>query len=396
MDYTTIPRALIYRERRNVEEFAEEADVNSVIIDNMFDSNYFGSADAKSRVLTCFNTAYYLCTLILHCEKRPEWNFARFCDIACCDQNKSRASQAFTLSLVYIFLNNTYYENSCKKLLKKLEDFLAVNYLIRGDLMLKDYSFRDVCIDLQMNFTDDCLVLEEFLPRVIDQDTIHDVMKRNQFNWVCFSNYYEERTVRDIVDSLGQTPEEKHNVINMLRKAAHDFYSADNPYLETVNELLDTLDDSFCYKQKESCGTIISRSETEEPKNSKIIGSYEARIQELQKENAELREQNEQLQQMVKTSSDNSETKRLKEERTAMLMEMLKPAFYGDADYARGFLKEIDGRDNQGVTDVARQWLKNRKIVPSKKGRYIWSVLRTAKLYDATEQNWTAAMRKPI
>ena len=124
MDYIDFPRKLVYRERRGLEDFVEEHEENTFFIDNMLDSYYFSSANGKERALRCFNTAYYLCTIILQCKNRPEWNFAKYCDIAYCEEKGNDVNQSFTLSLVYIFLTHTYYEVSCKKLLKKLNDYL--------------------------------------------------------------------------------------------------------------------------------------------------------------------------------------------------------------------------------------------------------------------------------
>ena len=91
-----------------------------------------------------------------------------------------------------------------------------------------------------------------------------------------------------------------------------------------------------------------------------------------------------------------TELDRLKKLHEDMLVELLKPVFYNIEEDARRFLRRIEGLDNQGVTDVARQFLKENKITPSKKGRPIWLYLHAAKLYTATEQNWTAAMRKEL
>lgn len=88
------------------------------------------------------------------------------------------------------------------------------------------------------------------------------------------------------------------------------------------------------------------------------------------------------------------ELNRIKEKHEDTLVALLKPAFFNIEDDAREFLSRIHGLDNQGVTDVAWQFLHDKKITPSKKGRFIWNVLTAAKLYNATEQNWTAALRK--
>ena len=85
---------------------------------------------------------------------------------------------------------------------------------------------------------------------------------------------------------------------------------------------------------------------------------------------------------------------RIKEIHENTLVVLLKPAFYNIEDDARDFLRRIQGLDNQGVTDVARQFYHDKKISESKKGRFIWRILTAAKMYDRVEQNWTAALRK--
>ena len=109
MDFTTIPRQLIYKDKYSLEEITEIDEVNVQLIDKMLENKYFDIADAKQRVLRCFNTAYYICTLILLCDKKPEWNLQFYSNIAYCNDKGNKIYQSFTLSLVYIFLKHTYY-----------------------------------------------------------------------------------------------------------------------------------------------------------------------------------------------------------------------------------------------------------------------------------------------
>lgn len=153
MDLTKIPRELIYRERRSLEDFAAENEVNALFIDNMLNTIYFGSADAKDRALRCFNTAYYICTLILKCEIRPEWNFAKYCDIAFCNVKGNGVYQAFTLSLVAIFLKHAYYKATSEKLENKLDDFLTSHFIGEFDPIKGNYYYIDAYNDL-LKFVD--------------------------------------------------------------------------------------------------------------------------------------------------------------------------------------------------------------------------------------------------
>lgn len=303
MDYTKIPRDLIYRERRSLEEFAEEQEENVLFIDNMLDSYYFSSADGKERALRCFNTAYYLCTLILLSDKHPDWNFSLYCDIAYCGDRINKVHQSFTLSLVYIFLTHTYYEVPCKKFLDKLDIFF-VNYknaLVKNDPFLKDYTYKDVCNDLLKNTPDDLLIAEEFKPRVIDRECIDDVMSDREFNWVKFTNYWKERNVREIVGALGITEDEKHNVVEMLRQSSHGFYSAgcnDNP--EQVDAMLNNIDEEIRLQFNSEAEQALVEAKIEELQNQGDVRPLQARIAELEKEQKEKNELLEAAQQRIK------------------------------------------------------------------------------------------------
>ena len=124
------------------------------------------------------------------------------------------------------------------------------------------------------------------------------------------------------------------------------------------------------------------------------ISSEVSRIKELEAENSALRQQ---LKEQTAKGNDllKEEFERLKQKREDMIVELLLPAFYNiDAD-ARSFVRKIDnGMDSEGVAEVTRQFLQEKKITPSKKGRDIWKVLHAAKLYDRVEQSWTREMRK--
>ena len=65
MEYTTIPRSLIYKDRDNLNEFGVKTPgtVNYYLFSNLKDI-YMASDRAKELILRCFNNTYYICTLI--------------------------------------------------------------------------------------------------------------------------------------------------------------------------------------------------------------------------------------------------------------------------------------------------------------------------------------------
>lgn len=269
MDYTLFRRQLIYKNRTSLEELADEHEEITFLIDNMLDNFYFSSADGKDRALRCFNTAYYLCTLILLCESRPEWYFARYCDIAYCGVKDNKVYQSFTLSLVYIFLTHTYYEVQCEKLLKKMEAFFDKfgNALVWNDLLLDDYTYRDVYNDLLKNAPEDFLIGEEFSPRKIDRDIFIEVDGPGDV-WSKLTNNYDRKEIRKIVDSLGKNEEEKHLLIELISRDARRYYSASGGYYhETVKPMLDEMDEWIFHEYNDEALQELSEAELAEMKH---------------------------------------------------------------------------------------------------------------------------------
>ena len=252
MDYTKIPRQLIYRERKSLEEFAEEDEANVLIIDNMLDSYYFSKSDAKNRALKCYNSAYYICTLIKLSGDRPEWNFTIYCDIAYCNDSGNKVKQAFTFALVYIFLTDHPCWKASEKLIGKMKKFMTdiPQFLVLNDPFLKNKCYMDVCSDLLKDAPDDFSISEAFAPRVIDKVAVGEIMLAREINWPHLVNYFEERRVRELVNALGRTEEEKHNVLDIFEQAAKDFYSGsyENDYPQQVFNLLGNIHNEVSYE----------------------------------------------------------------------------------------------------------------------------------------------------
>lgn len=66
MDYTQVPRALIYKHRTTLNDFGvrDEGTFNNYIFTQMRKMTLLRCGDAKEIALRCFNNAYYICTLI--------------------------------------------------------------------------------------------------------------------------------------------------------------------------------------------------------------------------------------------------------------------------------------------------------------------------------------------
>ena len=179
---------------------------------------------------------------------------------------------------------------------------------------------------------------------------------------------------------------------SMYRWTHNDFKGSDSS-VDWLNNNIKSVNNQI----KNTYGYLSTLEDDAENTDSRFE-ELEAENKRLSEKNKELEEENEQLKEenasTKKDESLKSELNRLKAIHEDTLVALLKPAFYNSDADARDFIRRINGLDNQGVTDVARQFLQDRKITPSKKGRFIWNILTAAKLYDCVEQNWTTALRK--
>lgn len=183
MDYTKIPRELIYRDRKSLEEFIEGNNLNALIVDNMQEVQVLMIDDFEARALTCMNAAYYICTLMM-LEEHPEWRLPFFIDYPRkLEKNHTAKYQVVVLSLVVIFLEhfNEQWQGSHQKLMSKFEDFIKNNIHESGMVDIHgvglereklDYIYDDLKCGTNQDFV---LSEKEFAPRFIDDEDINGV-----------------------------------------------------------------------------------------------------------------------------------------------------------------------------------------------------------------------------
>ena len=299
MDYTTIPRSLIYRDRRSMEEFgAYDSDsIMRPLAEAMLRMDFIQYSDSEKRALWCLNNAFYICTMIL-LETDPRWRLSKYKSIAMPKWNyRPEEFQVLTLSLAGLLLSRL--EKSLKLLSKKGQ---TRNHFI--SLMLEEdgnfnYIFKQLFERLKKDpYISDTIPNSTFYPRVIDKECIHDVMCDTNFNWVKFTNYWEERSVRDIVKAFGATEDEKHNVVDILRQSSHGFYAAGcNDRPEQVDAMLADIDEEIHLQFNPDIDKDLAETPTEELK-------YQGEVRHLQEKIAVLETQ---LSNYHKTDNGNSE-----------------------------------------------------------------------------------------
>lgn len=248
MDYTKVPRSLIYRERRSFEEFGayEEKSITGLFVDELlkFESDEY--PDTEKNALWCLNNAYYICTMFF-LEKDPRPRTRQYKIIATPKMSDTCISEKFgsaTLSMVILLLQNleeplTEYQKETKTKLLTLITTDVSNEPTR--------IFNSFCKRIYVDKSKYKIISSSlYTPRIINKETVHDVMIEENFSWTRFTNYFEERSIRDIVASFGTTEEEKHNVVDILRQASHGFYAMGfNDRPEQVDRLLAEIDNEI-------------------------------------------------------------------------------------------------------------------------------------------------------
>lgn len=452
MDYTKLPRSLIYKDRTDLKNFGVQVieTVNQQIFFNL--KQLFMATDrAKELILRCFNNAYYICTIIPF-EDFPETQVAEYekllmkgdsydleevCAVSmamvckllpACDARWRSENNDLINSINYRFTHYQWMNSGARKSFEFMEEkhntnnlFLPPNEFAPRDIIEVIETFSVSYLQDYAEYICERLVLiEDSRKRMYGadmaiakiKDYIRNLCEEYEYNPKkdCFK--YSGPEGMPIIRDL--TNEERVRKFYKKSKEAIDYYTKHYP-----NE-----DDSHPEQQTDSTSVIPGNEKliAENEQLKEQLAQFVSQVKELVKDNAELKDIKQQLADAQETiyeqaqtiqelkdeieelekeddsskSSENleSELNRIKEIHENTLVALLKPAFFNIENDARDFLRRIQGLDNQGVTDVAWQFLHDNKITPSKKGRFIWTVLKAANLYNATEQNWTGALRK--
>ena len=383
MDYTKIPHALIYYERRSLEEFFASNPMNEKLVDNISEV-YYMQKDFKERALKCMNTAYFICTLIMK-EFHPEWSFDTYCEIACCKDKDIDIHQAVTLSLVYDYLKGIE-DGKIKKLKSKLDDFLRSPFrLIQyGDPFLNDYSYLSALNQVENGLTSYSVDEKDFAFRFIDKDAVHDALSDSDFNWPKFTSFWDERRLRDIVMKLGNTKEEKYNMIDLLFETSKGFYYTKgyNPNIEEVEKKLKKIReeinrhfnpniDEERITKKSNTGAENSTANIDTDKQKNRIGELEGQVRSLQRKLQEANQIIEEYRQPVEELTAEQKV------RMAFALQLLRAAGLSDEILNQNKSKVAKiihlltniGANNNGAyspTQICQNWLVDKNYYPER------------------------------
>ena len=83
---------------------------------------------------------------------------------------------------------------------------------------------------------------------------------------------------------------------------------------------------------------------------------------------------------------------RLDEEKR-VVVNRLKPMFFGNEREATRFLASIRGMRPTQITDLVNLWVSERKISDLSRKRDLWQVLHDYGVYTRSESNWNSQVK---
>ena len=408
MDYTSVPRALIYEDRRSLEDFDayEEGSITRPFLDELLKFGSDSYPNIEENALWCLNNAFYICTMIL-LEKDPRPRIYQYKKVATREYIKDRFISdkywSAVLSMVILLLQRL------ETPLTRFQDEARQNLL-----GLIDKNTNNDCVKTFNCFSkrvkDDTSISQKipnslFTPRGIDKETVIDVINDDDFDWDVFTEEWRERRLREIVKTFGTTEEEKHNVVEILRQVSQDYYED----TDDVDDILDNIDNEIKLQinpdgKKASKETLVNEKQFDPT-------TYEDRISELEDQDRKPKEQSPAIsadnevaekiksleEQLAKEKEKNEKLEKdvefHKNERKEMLKELLLNIIHKESDVEE-FLELVDGRSDPEIIDIVKQWGTSEKITRKMKNRPLWQILHAAKIYKTGEPNWNAGLRK--
>lgn len=455
MDYTSLPKELIYKERTNLEDFGvdDKPSLNNFIYEHLFNA-YYREHDFEGLALRIFNCSYYICTMAL-AEKRPEIRFGAYLFEA--------SSSYYSVSYKNLVLAIVLLQSWARRWDMPGHRISRLAKLIENELREKDYDnifkgfFYSITQEMQAAGIYEIKSEDDFVPREINMRVLRDC----DYGWYEVFDKDEER-VWGFISEIGKNEEEQKTIVAFLRDELYSVFDNElekkyffegleskirkrfhgeedrareeaefEAYIEqeTLKELQAEWNKDRCEelekivaqqkeeieqlkqkKEKDNCEEVEEKSDDKitdaaEVQNlSKKLAEAQKRINELKLENTRLKNENYNLKSDNQELQDGESSKKIKEledklERTEKLHEdtliaLMTPTFNGSEKDARDFLEKIKGLDDEGVADVMNQYATAKKVAPKRKKSRTWEILKAAKLYSAEERTWSYHMKK--
>ena len=243
MDCNKLPRQLLFKDRRNLEDFTRCSSINERILNNMLEIDFLQTPNFKDRALKYLNTAYYICIMLMY-EEYPKLSLPKCYDIACCGNSDDKESQATTLSLVLLYLRKIY-DNPTpkfKEIINIIDNFLRKKYICYDEPFAENICYYSIYQMLCKNITPEMVLIpNEFVLRKIDKQAIDDI-QLHRFTWTQLTDYYDYEVMLDITMTVGKDEDEQKVICESMDYDARMFYGETSaPYKDGAKNKIDAL-----------------------------------------------------------------------------------------------------------------------------------------------------------
>ncbi len=270
MDYTIIPRELVYKDKISLEAYSSANDYNKIIIQNLINEEILTFGEFEMNVLLCFNRAYYILTMI-KMENDPCMRIEQYKNIAACRQS-NLLYQAVTLSVINILAAHSNDEKFRKfsLIFERFDKYIHSLSLVKSTVnpitrKAEITPITDIFEKINKNISEGKDIPEsEFLPRNIDKDAIVD-LPISVFRWNGITDNYTKDYVEDIIKNIGNSQEEKYLVWKLILDDTKVFYDSNEYYkdyvIPTFNSIKELLLPDIVKKEKAQEETQVQEQE---------------------------------------------------------------------------------------------------------------------------------------
>lgn len=453
MDYTKLPRHLIYKDRKDIDDFpismkfgfpSMEGNYLEVLEQRPFIKE---SYEAPELILKIFNNARYITTLIC-LENHPNHYFRKYLRIAGSeDRSITIANHAVpaTMALVKNYLcqympnlyrdskiveeiTNNFNTESWKEMTHGgQDDFykLVIEDSFNNPGWTTDTHFepRDIreVIDNPLTTIRDISENIDYIMESLEKSVeIYDeeiaplnAMYKKIESWFptdLDNNLHKELALGKIEKRLKKLdPNNAFDFFNIMNKMEESLYNGTPVSPKTKEEINIYMKKTLGLSMDEIETALQSNQiDNENNKDSQIADlkaendNLKEQLAQQQEPNKDFEEQAKTIQKLSENSASNqecdnkskSENKRPVFEKEEMIIELLTPICYNQEEVAKDFLKEIQDLKDPEISDVVVKWTNERKISDRSNNRPLWRILHAAKIYESTESNWNTALKR--
>ena len=333
MNYTILPPEMVYNKRKSIDEFDINTDGSiDFLMLKMIYNSMIIELDGAPNYILEIFNTARYITTLIIAEKNPMLYFSEYIKIA----GKIGVAEGYE--------HNTYW-----RYFSSITFAIVINYLKAYD---DKYMNEDEILIKKITYWN----YNQYLNSGLDK-TIHKLF---------YNSILNKETILMARKYL-KGDEFKPNINNSI---PDNMYCTDEDIDEMfMNNPIPAIEANKTHENEEQLRRELSEAMDKIAELNKQIQIKDLEIHKITNSNIEMKE---------------------------MIVELLKPIFYGSEDDVIDFLDLIKGKDDITITDIVHQWVKNKKITDKSKGRPLWQVLHAAKLYRATEQNWNTALRNHI